>query len=226
MEKKIFYRMELYAVITGDIENFTALPDHRRSRFIAESEQLMSNMVKKNQNAQMFRGDSYQLLFDDIYQALEKAVQLICWFKLNSDKDSNILLSTRLSIGIGEIAYEGKSVLDSDGEAFHLSGRNFDLMNKEEIIRLTTSDDKKNETYSIVLLFMNAIIKQWTPSQAETIFELLSNKENTQEKIAKKLHISQPAIAYSLRAAKWREIERGIYFINKELAIQYLREWN
>jgi len=224
--------MKIYAVITGDIKNFTKLPIDRRSKLVAETEQLMKTMVKNSRDAQVFRGDSYQLIIDDITQVLKKCIQLVCWFKLNSDRlnvagktskpDIRVQLSTRLSIGIGEIAYEGKNVLDSDGEAFHLSGRKFDQLNKDDIIQLTTADEKNNEVFGMLLMFMNSIIRSWTRTQAETIFQLLEKDDNTQEQVAKKLKMTQPAVALSLRAAKWKEVEKGISYINRELKKQYL----
>lgn len=223
--------MKIYAVITGDIKNFTKLPSDRRSRLVAETEELMKTMVKDTQDAQVFRGDSYQLIIDDISQVLKRCIQLICWFRMNSDRfdvgrravtDPRVALGTRLSIGIGAIAYTGKNVLDSDGEAFHLSGRKFDQLNKDDIIKLTTTDEKSNEVFDMLLLFINSIIRSWTRTQAETIFLLLEEEDITQEQIAKKLNMTQPAIAFSLRAAKWKEVEKGINYISKKLENQYL----
>jgi hypothetical protein len=224
--------MKVYAVITGDIKNFTKLSGDRRGKLVAKTESLMRMMVNTPKDAQMFRGDSYQLLVDDITQVLKKSIQLICWFKLNSDRfslagrdaklDKPVYLGTRLSIGIGKIDYEGRNVLDSDGEAFHLSGRNFDLLNKDEIIRLTIADEKSNEIFGILFMFMNSIIRSWTPNQAETIFYLLDKEDNTQEQVAKKLKMTQPAIALSLGAARWKEVEKGINYITNQLEKKYL----
>jgi len=223
--------MKIYAVVTGDIKNFTKLSNERRSKLVIDTEELMKTMVKSTKDAQVFRGDSYQLIIEDISQVLKKCIQLICWFKLNSDRfssgrraatDPRVPLGTRLSIGIGEIAYEGKNVLDSDGEAFHLSGRKFDQLSKDDIIKLTTTDEKSNEVFEMLLMFMNSIIRSWTRTQAETIFLLLEKDDNTQEQIAKKLNMTQPAIAFSLRAAKWKEVEKGINYISKKLENQYL----
>ena len=223
--------MKIYAVVTGDIKNFTKLSSERRSKLVVETEELMKTMVKNTKDAQVFRGDSYQLIIDDISQVLKRCIQLICWFKLNSDRfsvgrraatDPRVPLGTRLSIGIGEIAYEGKNVLDSDGEAFHLSGRKFDQLNKDDIIRLTTADEKSNEVFEMLLMFMNSIIRSWTRTQAETIFQFLEKDDNTQEQVARKLKMTQPAVALSLRAARWKEVEKGINYISKELEKQYL----
>jgi hypothetical protein len=218
--------IKLYAVVTGDIKNFTTLDNKNREKLVIETEHLLRTIVKKERDANMFRGDSYQFILDDVGQVLMKCLRLVCWFKLNTNREPsvrekglnfNTRLGTRLSIGIGEIAYEGKSVLDSDGQAFHLSGRVFDEMNKNEVIRLTTFDDKKNDTYEIILMYINLIIRQWTVSQAETIYQLLSMEDGTQDKIAKELKMSQPAVANSLRFARWKEVEKGIRFISKEL---------
>ncbi|MEZ2336919.1 hypothetical protein AB6735_14850 [Mucilaginibacter sp. RCC_168] len=213
--------MKIYGVVTGDIKNFTRLSDQKRGKLVSDTEQLLRSMVRQPMDAAIFRGDSYQFITDNINDILNKCIRLICWFKMNSDKHSVTRLGTRLSIGIGEIAYLGKNVLDSDGEAFHFSGRNFDKMDKEEIIRLTIFDEAKTNTYQVILMYINMIIKGWTINQAETIYQLLSIEDSTQEKIAKELKMSQPAVAKSLRAAKWKEVEKGISYINADLNKQY-----
>ena len=213
--------MKIYAVVTGDIKNFTRLSDQKRGKLVSDTEQLLRSMVRQPMDAAIFRGDSYQFIVNDIGEVLNKCIRLICWFRLNSDKHSLTRLGTRLSIGIGEIAYLGKNVLDSDGEAFHFSGRNFDKMDKEEIIRLTTFDEAKTNTYQVILMYINMIINGWTVNQAETIYQLLGMEDSTQDKIAKVLNMSQPAIAKSLRAARWKEVEKGISYINNELNKQY-----
>ncbi len=213
--------MKIYGVVTGDIKNFTRLSDQKRGKLVSDTEQLLRSMVRQPMDAAIFRGDSYQFITDNISDILNKCIRLICWFKMNSDKHSVTRLGTRLSIGIGEIAYLGKNVLDSDGEAFHFSGRNFDKMDKEEIIRLTIFDEAKTNTYQVILMYINMIIKGWTINQAETIYQLLSIEDSTQEKIAKELKMSQPAVAKSLRAAKWKEVEKGISYINADLNKQY-----
>ena len=71
-------------------------------------------------------------------------------------------------------------------------------------------------------MYINLIIKQWTISQAETIYYLLSMGNGTQAQIAGELNVSQPAVANSLRFARWKEVEKGINFISTELEKQCL----
>lgn len=214
--------MELYAVITGDIKNFTKLADKEREILTNETEKFLASLVNRERDARIFRGDSYQLQLPFTDQILKKCIQLVCWFKMNSDKVHGVRLSTKLSIGISTIAYEKKSVLDSDGPAYHLSGRNYDQLSKNELIRLSTDNEEQNKLYRVILLYINLILNQWTISQAATIYQLLKNETITQEEIAKKLKMTQPAVAKSLQAARWKEVETGITYINEKLTQQFI----
>ena len=205
--------MKNYAVITGDIINFTRLNNESRKNLIAATEKLLKSWVDKPGDAEVFRGDSYQLITDDITSAITKSIQLICWLKKNSDPANNIQLSSRISLGIGAIAYKGGSVLDSDGEAFHLSGRYFDKMGTGELLAIKTSSEEISQQIAIILSFINLFIDQWTANQAEVIY--LACEGYTQLKMAEKLGLNQGAVNRRLKAAKWKEVEKGINYIAK-----------
>jgi hypothetical protein len=205
--------MTNYAVLTGDIINFTQLDSESRQLLIEETEKLIKAWAKDPDEAQVFRGDSYQLVLDDTDKAINRSIQLICWFKKHRLNKKILSLSTRISIGIGKVAYKGKTVLDSDGEAFHLSGRVFDNMSRGELLAVTTADEEKNHQVAILLVFINQIIDQWTKSQAEVIF--LKGEGYTQQKMAEELGIQQGAVNNRLKAAKYNEVEKGINYIAK-----------
>lgn len=203
--------MKTPAVITGDIINFTKLAAKLRKALIEDTEDLLKNWISRKANAEIFRGDSYQVLFDDGLSAITRSIQLICWFKKHSDEKQNIHLSTRISIGIGQVSYHGKNVLNSDGEAFHLSGRNFDTMKADQYLSIHTSDPHKNATIEIILNFVNKYLGNWNKGQAEVIFWQLEGKN--QQEIAKMLSISQPSVNSRLKTAGWKEIEPTIAHI-------------
>jgi len=205
--------MKHYAVITGDIINFTRLDNDKRQRIIAATEKLLKSWVDKSKDAEVFRGDSYQFIMDDVESAIRKSVQLICWFKKQPENNSKIKLSSRVSVGIGEIAYKGKSVLDSDGEAFHQSGRNFDKMAADEILTIKTTSEEINRQITIILSFINLFVNQWKGNQAEVVY--LACEGYTQEKMAEALGIKQGAVNNRLKVARWKEVEKGINYISK-----------
>lgn len=201
----------MQAVITGDIANFTTLSAEHRQQLTSATERLLKSWVREQGNAEIFRGDSYQVLFDDPLEALTKSIQLICWFKMYKNNHERTALSTRISIGIGTVSYQGKNVLSSDGEAFHLSGRNFDAMQEDEHLSIHTAHPRKNEGIAIILNFVNKYIAKWSEPQTEVIFAVLQNR--SQLEIAKALSISQPSVNSRLKAAGWKEIEPAIYYI-------------
>jgi hypothetical protein len=205
--------MEKYAVLTGDIVNFTQLPDKERLKLIGETESLLKSWVNQPNEAEIFRGDSFQLIIGDITTAIKKGIQLICWFKKHSDEKNKIYLSSRISVGIGTIAYKGKSVLDSDGEAFHLSGRNFDKMTDNEMLSIKTANDDINEQIAIILTFANIVINQLTAAQAEVIYMAIDNY--TQTRMAEELGIKQGAVNSRLKLANWKTIHDGINYITE-----------
>lgn len=199
------------SVMTGDVINFTALTGKDRQQLIAETEALIKSWVKKPEDAEVFRGDSYQLLLDTIENALSRSIQLICWFIKHST--ASVKLSTRLSIGVGPVAYRGKSVLDSDGEAFHLSGRNFDKMSNDDLLFVQTEHEEINEHIAIILSFVNLIMKQWKANQAEVIYMVIQAK--TQQEISAALKITQSSVNGRLKSAKWNEVAKAISYIAK-----------
>ncbi|MES2830066.1 MAG: hypothetical protein V4687_18050 [Bacteroidota bacterium] len=203
--------MKKAAVITGDIINFTQLGDNQRKKVIEETDQLLKSWTSKKSNAEVFRGDSYQVLFEEPAMAVTKGLQLIAWFKKHSTHDDSVHLGTRLSVGIGEVSYHGKNVLNSDGEAFHLSGRKFDAMTSEEYISIQSNNQESNAAIEIILKFVNRYISNWNRGQAEVIFWHLEGK--TQQEIAKTLSISQPSVNSRLKTAGWKELEPTIIYL-------------
>jgi len=201
-----------YSVVTGDIANSTSIAADKRVELIEQVSALIKSWVAKPEDAEIFRGDSFQLLFDDMAEALKRSIQIRCWLKSYQDGPGNAPLDARLSIGIGDIAYFGKSVLDADGEAFHLSGRAFDEMKAtQNFLQLSTNDQQLNNQLNIILNLANIIISQWTKNQAEVIFLLLEGR--TQQEMADELKIAQSAVNNRIKLSRWKEIDKTMRYI-------------
>lgn len=201
-----------YGVITGDVIDFTSIEVDQRERLIIQTRQLIKSWTGKAERAEIFRGDSFQLLFDHVEETLKRSIQIRCWFKQYLAEAQNPHLDARISIGFGEVAYFGKSVLDADGEAFHLSGRAFDDMkNTQNYFQVSTNSRALNEQLNIILNLANIIISQWTKNQAEVIFLQLEGK--TQQQMADELQIAQSAVNNRLKLARWKEIDKTMRYI-------------
>jgi|SRR5690606_3538859 len=199
------------AVVTGDIAGFTKISSKKREKLIVETEQLFQTWLPKKGLAEFFRGDSFQLLFDDVNDAVFRSIQLRCWFKQSEKARQKPVLDARIAIGIGGISYFDKSVLDADGEAFHFSGRTFDKMIKERL-RIVTANDKVNTQLIVIADLMDVIISDWTVMQSEVIFHLLEGK--TQQQMADELDVVQSAVNNRIKLANWKVIERSANYIS------------
>ena len=200
-----------YLVVTGDVINFTSLNVGEREDLIVQTDRLIKSWVKKPAYAAIFRGDSFQLLFDEVSETLKRSIQLRCWFKKFGGHEQSALLDAKLSIGMGEISYMGKSVLDADGEAFHLSGRSLDAIRDSNTFRITTPDEAKNRQIAIIINLINILITEWTAKQAEVLFLLLEGKK--QQEIADELQVVQSAVSNRIKLSRWNEIEQAISYI-------------
>lgn len=202
--------MKNFLVITGDIIGFTKVNTKKREKLVQLSQELITSWVGIK-HAQIFRGDSFQIVFDDASEALRRSIQIRCWFK-KFDFDEKAMLDARMSIGVGQISYHGTTVLDSDGEAFHISGRVFDKLEEDELIKIVTPDKVLNEQLNIICRLMDVIMSGWTRSQAEVVFLVLENK--TQKQMAEELQVVQSAVNNRLKLSKWKEIERAVRYIS------------
>lgn len=207
--------MKKYAVITGDITNFTSLPAPKRKVLIADFKKFLSQTNLKPENWQIFRGDSYQILNNKIPQAIEMGLMLVCWFKMHPFNEiAN--LNTRLAIGIGGITYLGSSLLESDGPAFHLSGRQFDKLQPSELVSVLTTDDNLNRPIAIILSFINVLMNKWKAKQTESVYYALQGLK--QNEIAAKMEISQSGVSNHLKLANWPEVKKGLDYIAELIA--------
>jgi hypothetical protein len=198
-------------VITGDIEGFTKIRENDRNELIKDFEIFLTQIVEHKLYAQVFRGDSYQLFFTNVEQCLDAIFKIKCWLMMYK----NFELQNRNALGIGSISFINENILKSDGEAFHLSGRTFDVLSKGEFLTIITSKSKLNEQLQVILLMVNLFVDKWTLQQAEVILQDL--KGNTQVEIAEKLSISQGAVNNRLKVSNWKEIKEVNNYLKKIL---------
>jgi hypothetical protein len=112
----------------------------------------------------------------------------------------------RLAIGVGEISFKSKQVITSDGSAFQASGPYLDTLVKSgELISIAGTDDFSSE-WQVHSSSLDYLIQHWSIQQAEAVY--LQLQDLTQEAIAKKLKIKQPAVYYRLQGAGWSVVHK------------------
>lgn len=196
--------MAVRSVITGDIVNSTKLSK-------AMEKKLNNTLLALYTNHQMefYRGDSFQAYIKDPKRTLQLAllsrVAAIRLFK----SEKIVVSDVRISIGIGNVSSPVKTLKTAKGEAFLLSGRQFDhILKNNQRLAITSTNALANIGLQVIADYLNAIFNMMTGKQAEVIFELLNGE--LQNAVAKKLKKTKSSIHQRITSGRWPEIEKLI----------------
>ncbi|MGS0747294.1 SatD family protein [Halpernia sp. GG3] len=198
------------AVITGDIVNSQKVDS---KKWLKALEIAIGEDFKNQQKWEIFRGDEFQYYIEDAREVFLIILKLKSQIKMIKNLD------IRISIGFGTRDLAMKKVSLSNGSAFVNSGRNFENLKKEKINLLVNSDNKNfDDDLNLIFSWASETMDNWTPPVAETVFELLKNKNITQDELAKKLNISQSSVSQRFKRANYNLILETDTYFRKKLA--------
>lgn len=197
-------------VITGDLINSSNLSNEQKAELKAKLEDFTQNNPDVLLPLQFYRGDSFQLMCTK-----EKAAWLAIMIQSIIISTTNTL--ARISIGIGTVSTVNKTdVLQSEGEAFILSGHQLDEMKAENrIFKIAVNQEKIQSNLEIATLLTENIMMDWKPGQASVI--AMNPQAETQRAIAEKLKISPAAVSKTLKACKWAAIDQYLIWFEKTI---------
>lgn len=193
---------EVYtAVLTADVVNSsTVKPEVLESLLQEIASGIERHFFDSKKTVEFFRGDSFQT--DARPEVALKLALLLRAEIIAADQG----LDFRIAIGIGGITHRGKTLAQSAGDAFERSGRSLDtLKGAGQRLRIATPNDDWNVQLATECMLAEGIIRRWTPLAAAALYSALLLDE-TQEAIARRLKIAQPAVAKRLATADWRAI--------------------
>lgn len=206
---------KLYAVLTGDIVKSTSFDASELARIRkavkrsgADVSEWRNKLVRSD--IEFTRGDEWQTALADPKFALRAAVYLRARLKALHGADS------RIAIGVGHVQrFSSKTVFESSGEAFVLSGRGLDDMGQNRLSisvndALSASFAPLTAFFEAAVGFCDAFVEDWTARQAEYVSVAVSPLTTTQDEIADIVGASRQAAQKSLDAAHWRQLERLI----------------
>ena len=190
------------AVLTGDIVNSTYIDPELEKKLISLLQSLLSSY--KNE---FFRGDSFQVYMEEAEDSLR--VALLCRTTAISliPESEKITSDVRISIGLGHVSEPIESLSIAKGEAFVLSGRALDDLEKKQGRLIISCENKAGRlAFEVMSDYINSIFRQMTQKQAEVFCELLQGKN--QQDAADKLKKSKSTISQHVSAGRWDEIEK------------------
>ncbi len=192
----------MQAVLTADIVNSTRLSAAREKKLIQKLTGIFAGY-----KMEFFRGDSFQAYVKNPVLALQLALQCRAAAISLSKEEKTAASDIRISIGIGKVQAPVRTLKTAKGEAFILSGRNFDKMIKDDQrLMIASANALANEGLQVITDYLNAVFGMMTGKQAEVIFELL--KGEMQNRVAKKFKKTKSTIHQHVTAGRWPEIEK------------------
>lgn len=201
--------MRTIAIITGDVVDSTKLSLEERYIMINALQAIPDIISQISQvSMEIFRGDSFQILIHDVATAAKVAIAIRAWLRCQTVVSGKSPLDARLAIGIGGAYYQSDSLSTSDGEAYRLSGRLLDRMQKSRL-EIVTTWPKVNEELNLSTAFVDDIITAWTQNQSKIMLLLLQTAKNHLE-LAQELDISRQMVDKSLKSSKEDLIESYI----------------
>lgn len=204
----------MHAVITGDIIHSTALGAVERKIMLDVLKQVFTRVEGKTKKNifRVYRGDSFQGIIQKPDQALLCALKIkTALLRTSLPEEKKQKLDARIAIGIGKTELANKKMELSDGEAFRNSGQLLNPKTKEDYKRLREYKllfkspwEEVNREMEVLFSALDGLLSKWTIEQAEVIYELLNNKNQTQ--VARQLKKSQGAISERVQNANWLAI--------------------
>lgn len=196
------HKVEHGAVLTGDIVNSTRLLPAQEARLTKALRLFLAGQVYE-----FYRGDSFQVYMRKPKEALRMALACRGLAIGITEESEEEISDIRISIGIGEVNLPVNSLGVAKGEAFLLSGRQFDqLQQTERRLAISCSEPIANIGFQVVADYLDSIYKRMTAKQANLIVELLRGV--TQQQAALKFEKSKSTVSQLANAGRWPEIER------------------
>jgi len=216
----------MVAVLSGDIINSSKLDPKIRQELFKRLEAFLKDLMKKDKQfkAETNRGDWFQCMTKKPKDSLRYALLIKSFLRrlrLNEVKEmggtKSSILDARIAIGIGEIDFEGDRLGNSDGTAFHVSGRLLENMKgtSKSLAAATEKNEALNEEWFALLTLVDFILSKTTASQCEVIQRKLQGFKETD--IAKELSILQSAVNQRSSASGWNAIDVALKQFEKTI---------
>jgi hypothetical protein len=192
----------LHGVLTADIVHSTQLDPAVEKKLLKTLEEVLHPYPYE-----FYRGDSFQVYVKDPLRSLHVALRCRMAAISLSQDEPPVASDIRISIGIGSVIEPVKKPGTARGEAFLLSGRAFDEMQKTgSRLTIMTGHEMTDIGFQVLADYTDAICKEMTAKQAGIIGGLLAGR--TQQQMAEELDKSKSTVHQLTTSGRWSEIEK------------------
>ena len=183
----------MLAIITGDIINSE---NYKASEWIGMLKAYFNTLGNTPDTWEIYRGDEFQLKVD-YEDALRVAIHVKALIKTIKGLD------VRMGIGLGDETFRGLGVSESNGPAYHRSGRTFESLKEDKLnLTMATGSGFYDDTINLMLKLALDFMDDWSTVSAEIVVLALDNPDASQAVLAEKLGIRQSAVSQRLSRAR------------------------
>lgn len=183
----------MIAIITGDIVNSE---NYEGSEWLGLLKDYLSNFGESPADWDVYRGDEFQLKIprEDVLGAAIHIKALIKTIKG---------LDVRMGIGLGTETYRGMGVSESNGPAYHRSGRTFESLKEDKLnLTIATGSDFYDDTLNLMLKLALDFMDNWSTVSAEIVVLAFEYPNESQAALAERLGIQQSAVSQRQKRAR------------------------
>ncbi len=207
------------AVISGDIIRSSELPHNMYEDLLytLHNQLVFIRTINPNNKFEISRGDSFQILIQDVENAAKYALLL-----RTSLRSSHNNYDCRLSIAIGHDVSIRHTIASSTGDAFTMSGRALDNMTSDTF-KVTTLLQPFNEHFGLLTKYLDHHISGMTERQCAITHILLKNQQSlTQKEIAELLGVNRVSVNRSINSANLNFITEYTQLFSQKVSEYFL----
>ena len=183
----------MIAIITGDIVNSE---NYEVSEWLGILKKYLSNFGESPTDWDVYRGDEFQLKIPR-ENVLGVAIHIKALIKTIKGLD------VRMGIGLGTETFRGVGVSESNGPAYHRSGRTFESLKEDKLnLTIATGDGFYDDTLNLMLKLALDFMDDWSPVSAEIVVMAFEYPKASQADLAKRLGIQQSAVSQRQKRAR------------------------
>ena len=176
------------SILTGDIIKSRSIKNPEL--WLSILKEALTRCSEDSSQWEIYRGDSFQLELESPADSLKAAIYIKACIKTIKRLD------VRIAIGIGEKTFKGKSVVESNGEAFLFSGETLESLKKEKVnLKIKTTNDQLNQELNLYFKLASTIMDNWTTNSAEIVKLYMEQPQALQEELGKHIGINQNAVS-------------------------------
>ena len=176
------------SILTGDIIKSRSIKNPEL--WLSILKEALTRCSEDSSQWEIYRGDSFQLELESPADSLKAAIYIKTCIKTIKGLD------VRIAIGIGEKTFKGKSVVESNGEAFLFSGETLESLKKEKVnLKIKTTNDQLNQELNLYFKLASIIMDNWTTNSAEIVKLYMEQPQALQEELGKHIGINQNAVS-------------------------------